>query len=355
MLRALHLVVICMTSCCGDLMFFCWQQAEQAEAAVVSAKVTAEAAQVASAQHLAAAAQLETKLATAEADMVILRYQLATKDNQLTGMIGHVVSANRHLQRLAATATDIAGMLERAGALQPQAVSVVVAKLAALGSAAARPSTPSRPSTASRANTAGLTAAASSGRPSTPGGPTTSADGGRSSEACQMGLEDPSGSKQLVDGLGSMQAQMQVLMQAMQGLSESYPKLLDSWQESERVVNSTVAKLMHVEESLASNYTCLICMRVFDSPVAVVPCGHNYCKACFISSGGSCRECSSSSINKNRNPTALAQAAGFVPAPALEHLCAKYDYRMLTLKSLQSLLAQRQMPNIHAIDPAGTI
>jgi hypothetical protein len=39
-----------------------------------------------------------------------------------------------------------------------------------------------------------------------------------------------------------------------------------------------VAKILHVEESLASNCTCMLCLEVLQTPTTCVPCGHTYCK-----------------------------------------------------------------------------
>lgn len=322
-----------------DVDIMCpYLQVEQAEAAVAAAQASAEAFHTASAQQQAIVAQLETKLAASEADAVSMRYQLSVKEHQLATMASNVTAGHRRLQRLAWAAVEIAGMLERVGALQPQDVAAVMTKLGTVGSAAGRLTTTSRPGTPSAA------ASTPRSRPSTAGSCTdaaTVASGGVNASS-----EDPSGSKQLLEGLGSMQQQMQVLTQAMQQLSGTYPALLESWQDSERVVAGTVAKLLHVEESLASNYTCLTCMRVFDSPIAVVPCGHNYCKACFVASGNSCSECCS-------NGAVADAAAGFIPAPALERLCAKFDYRIATLKGLQSILARRQVEGARSMSGSG--
>lgn len=46
-------------------------------------------------------------------------------------------------------------------------------------------------------------------------------------------------------------------------------------------LRNTVQKLIHAEDSLSSNYTCLSCLRVFDQPVTCVPCGHTFCQTCL--------------------------------------------------------------------------
>eukprot|EP00882_Tetradesmus_deserticola_P016265 GHRQ01017362.1.p1 GENE.GHRQ01017362.1~~GHRQ01017362.1.p1 ORF type:complete len:236 (-),score=81.42 GHRQ01017362.1:239-946(-) len=228
-------------------------------------------------------------------------------------MSGNVQHAGRELQRMAAAASDMVRMLDRMGGLQPQVVAALLSHLSTIiGS--------SRPSTA--------------GTPSQPG--TLEASGTTINDACNAVpvMADISGSQQLLDNMKCMQQQVQVLLAATQQLAEGseYSKLLESSKEVSRIVD----KLLHVEESLASNYTCLVCMKVFDHPVSAVPCGHNYCRGCYVGALGSkCRECSD------------AQAGSCIPAPALEQLCAKFDYRLMTLQGLQGL-AQRHMHGTQA-------
>lgn len=292
---------------------------EQAAATLAAAQAAAAGAEVSSAQQQAAVAQLETKLASVDSELVALRYKAAAKDSEVAAMAGNVKAATRRMQRLACAASDMVGMLERVGALQPQDVAALLAQLGVIMGRSTS-GTPSRPSTpAPTAGAAGSSAAAGS-------------DGSSGTAAV---APDAGGSKQLLDGLGCLQQQMQVLVRSTQQLAEQYPKLLASWQDSEREVENVAKKLIHVEESLASNYTCLVCMKVFDHPVAVVPCGHNYCRSCFVSTlASTCSECSS------------VETASCIPAPGLEQLCAKYEYRLLTLKGLQGLLAQRQLHKI---------
>jgi hypothetical protein len=299
-------------SCCGSVL-----QVQQSAAAVAAAEAAASAAQTAAAQQQAQFAQLETRVAAAESESTSLRLKLAAKAGEVASMSGNVRSASRRLQRLAAAASDMVGMLERMGALQPDDVAALLTQLGmVIGSRPTTARTPSRPGTpAAGAAVAGSTASSDV------------------SNALQL-VADSSGSKQLLDNMGCLQQQMQVLVAATQQLAEGsqYHKLLESWKE----VSSVADKLLHVEESLASNYTCLVCMKVFDHPVSAVPCGHNYCRGCYVGTlGGKCRECSGT------------QAGSCIPAPALEQLCAKFEYRLLTLQGLQGL-AQRQTHGVHA-------
>eukprot|EP00882_Tetradesmus_deserticola_P021603 GHRQ01023385.1.p1 GENE.GHRQ01023385.1~~GHRQ01023385.1.p1 ORF type:complete len:397 (+),score=118.56 GHRQ01023385.1:36-1226(+) len=288
-------------------------QLQLSAAALAAAEAAATAARTAATQQQTQLAQLETRVAAAESESTSVRVQAAAKANELASMSGNVQHAGRELQRMAAAASDMVRMLDRMGGLQPQVVAALLSHLSTIiGS--------SRPSTA--------------GTPSQPG--TLEASGTTINDACNAVpvMADISGSQQLLDNMKCMQQQVQVLLAATQQLAEGseYSKLLESSKEVSRIVD----KLLHVEESLASNYTCLVCMKVFDHPVSAVPCGHNYCRGCYVGALGSkCRECSD------------AQAGSCIPAPALEQLCAKFDYRLMTLQGLQGL-AQRHMHGTQA-------
>jgi hypothetical protein len=284
-------------------------QLQQSAAALAAAEAAATAAQTAAAQQQTQFAQLETWVAAAESESTSLRLQIAAKTGEVASMTSNIRNAGRRLQRVAAAASDMVGMLERMGGLQPQDVAALLSQLSIVAGS-------SRPSTACTPSRPGTPAASSS----------TSSD---TSNAVQV-VVDSSHSQQLLDNMGCLQQQMKILVAATQQLAEGseYHKLLESWKE----VSSVVNKLLHVEESLASNYTCLVCMKVFDHPVSAVPCGHNYCRSCYVGAlGGQCRECSG--------------AGSCIPAPALEQLCAKFEYRLLTLQGLQGL-AQRQMHGV---------
>jgi RING-type zinc-finger len=90
----------------------------------------------------------------------------------------------------------------------------------------------------------------------------------------------------------------------------------------------------HVEESLDSHYTCLMCLKPFTDPVACVPCGHAYCRACLAgtTSGGAgsmgwCQECGGSTVQQ------------VMPVPNLESLASKYEFKLQALRDLQTLCA----------------
>lgn len=309
-------------TCCLSAEYNCVAhfilQVQQSAAAVAAAEAAASAAQSAAAQQQAEFAQLETRVAAAESESTSLRLQLAAKAGEVASMSGNVKSASRKLQRLAAAASDMVGMLERMGGLQPHDVAALLAQLVMVmgGSRPSTACTPSRPGTPAAGTATGSSTASSD-----------------ASSGVQL-VADSSGSKQLLDNMGCLQQQMQVLVAATQQLAQGseYHKLLESWKE----VSSVADKLLHVEESLASNYTCLVCMKVFDHPVSAVPCGHNYCRGCYVGTLGSkCRECPGT------------QAGSCIPAPALEQLCAKFEYRLLTLQGLQGLV-QRQTHGVHA-------
>lgn len=283
-------------------------QLQQSAAALAAAEAAATAAQTAATQQQTQLAQLETRVAAAESTSTSLRVQAAAKASELASMNGNVQNALRKLKRMAAAAGDMVGTLERMGGLQPQAVAALLSQLTMLAGS-------SRPSTACT--------------PVRPGMPPTNGTASSDASYAVQVAADSSGSQQLLDNMGCLQQQMQVLVTATQQLAQGseYQMLLESWKE----VSGVVDKLLHVEESLASNYTCLVCMKVFDHPVSAVPCGHNYCKGCYVGTlGGKCRECPG------------AETGSCIPALALEQLCAKFDYRLMTLQGLQGL-AQRHM------------
>ncbi|GMH36059.1 hypothetical protein BSKO_03927 [Bryopsis sp. KO-2023] len=101
----------------------------------------------------------------------------------------------------------------------------------------------------------------------------------------------------------------------------------DNLRREAKQLRSTVEKLVHVEESMCSNYTCMICLNVFQSPVTCVPCGHTYCERCLSTKQMECAECKSSG------------AVSVVPNLALDQLCSKYKYKKSTLQSIQNMCA----------------
>jgi hypothetical protein len=332
-------------------------QVQRALTALAAAEQAAGAALAEASASVTKIAQLETKLATADSDLVSIRLLLAARETEGASTSGNLKAAARQLQQLAAGGSHIVSILQQAGAIKQHEAAPLLAALADL---AVRPSTPARPASAvpdTAANTSLLSTApgttpstpsshASDGQDVTAAGAAVLADGLSTKQTYRTtGSEMPvetvvmipradgvGSSRRLLEGLTCMQQQMHQLLLAVQHLVEQRTSLQDSSQE----VASIAAKLLHTEESLASNYTCLVCMRTFDRPVTVVPCGHNYCKSCLVACG-TCRECHNSS-----SPVPAVGPPAYVPAPALERLCAKYEYRLTTLKGLQSVVAQQQ-------------
>lgn len=130
-------------TCCLSAEYNCVAhfilQVQQSAAAVAAAEAAASAAQSAAAQQQAEFAQLETRVAAAESESTSLRLQLAAKAGEVASMSGNVKSASRKLQRLAAAASDMVGMLERMGGLQPHDVAALLAQLVMVMGAAGRP------------------------------------------------------------------------------------------------------------------------------------------------------------------------------------------------------------------------
>jgi hypothetical protein len=71
-------------------------------------------------------------------------------------------------------------------------------------------------------------------------------------------------------------------------------------------------------------------LEIFSRPVSCVPCGHTYCLSCLerteVEGAYECEECSG----------AVVQA--FVHNHVMEGLCAKYQYKLGALMSLQKML-----------------
>eukprot|EP00798_Chlamydomonas_sp_ICE-L_P022861 gene22861-30034_t len=84
------------------------------------------------------------------------------------------------------------------------------------------------------------------------------------------------------------------------------------WSVLAKDLRHTINKIIHVEESLATNCTCMLCMDVFTNPVTCNPCGHTYCKACFSRNGGRCKECGDT-----------APLGGAQLNPPLDAICSK--------------------------------
>lgn len=87
---------------------------------------------------------------------------------------------------------------------------------------------------------------------------------------------------------------------------------------------------VHVEESLESNYTCLMCMNIFSDPVACAPCGHTFCRACIANTGTCrskwwCQECGGAPVKD------------VVPVAQLDKIASKFEFKMGALHDLQSL------------------
>ena len=90
---------------------------------------------------------------------------------------------------------------------------------------------------------------------------------------------------------------------------------------------------VHVEDSLESNYTCLMCLGIFRDPVALAPCGHVYCRTCLDSTrhasresgAGWCQECGGLAVQHA------------LPIANLDNLASKYEFKLGALEDLKSL------------------
>ena len=96
--------------------------------------------------------------------------------------------------------------------------------------------------------------------------------------------------------------------------------------EREHELQKVVSRVIHIEESLGSCYTCISCLDVFRDPVICVPCGHHFCRVCLPSPSGEgdCPECG-------------ARIETVVVDEALESLSSKYEVKMSALKAVRNL------------------
>jgi hypothetical protein len=60
------------------------------------------------------------------------------------------------------------------------------------------------------------------------------------------------------------------------------PLCVQDWSGVARELRATVAKLIHVEEALATSCTCMLCLDVLRQPTTCIPCGHTYCKVRLV-------------------------------------------------------------------------
>ena len=96
--------------------------------------------------------------------------------------------------------------------------------------------------------------------------------------------------------------------------------------EREHELQKVVSRVIYIEESLGSCYTCIACLDVFRDPVICVPCGHHFCRVCLPSpcGAGDCPECG-------------ARIDTVVVDEALESLSSKYEVKMSALKAVRNL------------------
>lgn len=107
------------------------------------------------------------------------------------------------------------------------------------------------------------------------------------------------------------------------------PVCREPHQTSASVSRLDVVLQARVEESLESNYTCLMCLKVFTDPVACVPCGHTYCRSCVEAAGVEgrrwCQECGGAAVE------------GTVALANLDKLAGKHAFKLAALRDLEAL------------------
>ncbi|GLI59321.1 hypothetical protein VaNZ11_001177 [Volvox africanus] len=135
---------------------------------------------------------------------------------------------------------------------------------------------------------------------------------------------------QLAEGVQGMVRRLQTLQAHNVELEAKAASVNPAaWAVVAAELRGTVAKLVHVEESLAPPCTCLMCLEVFKSPITLVPCGHTFCRKCLSNANGLCSECG-----------AVTPAEVTVPNAPLDAICAKYELKRSALAAIQRALQQ---------------
>ncbi|KAG2455043.1 hypothetical protein HYH02_000868 [Chlamydomonas schloesseri] len=132
----------------------------------------------------------------------------------------------------------------------------------------------------------------------------------------------------LAEGVQNMVRKLQTLQQINLEL-EAKASSIDpaAWSAVAVELRSTVAKLVHIEDSLAPPCTCLMCMDVFKAPVTLIPCGHTFCRKCLANANGLCTECG-----------ADTPAVMTISNAPLDAICAKYELKRSALTAIQRAL-----------------
>ncbi|PNW84779.1 hypothetical protein CHLRE_03g158400v5 [Chlamydomonas reinhardtii] len=132
----------------------------------------------------------------------------------------------------------------------------------------------------------------------------------------------------LAEGVQNMVRKLQMLQQANLEL-EAKASAIDpaAWSAVAVELRGTVAKLVHIEDSLAPPCTCLMCLDIFKAPVTLIPCGHTFCRKCLANANGLCTECG-----------ADTPAVMTISNAPLDAICAKYELKRSALTAIQRAL-----------------
>jgi hypothetical protein len=94
-------------------------------------------------------------------------------------------------------------------------------------------------------------------------------------------------------------------------------------------LRASVSKLINVEKNIEAELTCLHCMNVFEKPVTVSTCGHNYCFKCTPGYTPACSECTDMGRVKE------GEEGSILPDDRLGTLVGKFLYIKQTLSSMK--------------------
>lgn len=112
--------------------------------------------------------------------------------------------------------------------------------------------------------------------------------------------------------------------------SRAFVNPAKDWEQLGQELKTTITQLLHVEESLESNCTCLLCLEVLRQPTTCVPCGHTYCAACLAQHQHLCVECG------DRPPDAVVSVGAFAG------VCSKYEYKLSALRAMHNAVVTQK-------------
>jgi chromosome segregation ATPase len=145
--------------------------------------------------------------------------------------------------------------------------------------------------------------------------------------------------KRLEDALDTRQVTIELLNKQMIEERSSTAKRVEiltrkeaAHEKRERELKIGVAKLLQIEGAMESELTCLHCMNIFDKPITLIDCGHNYCKRCEGGYLPQCVECHDKGGKRDRVSDV------YQPDDRLSTLSGKFTYISQALAQIKQEL-----------------